>query len=334
MTQTAQFYYTALAMTVMALFATLWLGLLPALLAGLLIYQLVELGARTLERVGFIPSTGKIILLLIVGGLLATACAAGLNALVSQISDGPESFVALLQKMADIVTTAQTYLPIWSQAYLPANIDEWQVAASEWLRENARHFSAFGQEVGVLIIHVLIGLIIGGLIALNPGFQTKGGPLAKALEERVEFVNIAFRNIVFSQIRISALNTFLTAIFLVVVLPQLGHPLPLTKALIAVTFFAGLLPVIGNLISNTVIFIIALSVSPLAAVGALIFLIVLHKLEYFVNAHIIGTRINAKAWELLIAMIVMEAAFGVAGVVAAPIYYAFIKRELTARKLI
>lgn len=334
MTESARFYYITLGLTVSALLFTLYIGLLPALLAGLLIYQVVEFGASMLSRVGFIPSTGKLILLLIVSLLFAGACAVGLNALASQISGSPESIAILLQKMADVVITGQNYMPLWAQNYLPANIEEWQVAASEWLRENARELSVFGKEVGILFAHIVIGMVIGGMVAVNPGFQKINGPLGKAMAQRVEHVDTAFRRIVFSQIRISALNTLLTAIFLAIVLPALGTPLPLTKTMIAVTFVAGLLPIIGNLISNTVIFIIALSVSPMAAVGSLIFLVLLHKLEYFVNAHIVGTQIRARAWELLIAMLVMEAAFGITGLVAAPIFYAYIKDELTDRKLI
>jgi predicted PurR-regulated permease PerM len=97
---------------------------------------------------------------------------------------------------------------------------------------------------------------------------------------------------------------------------------------------AGLIPVVGNLISNTVIVIVSLSASFIAAVGSLLFLVLIHKLEYFVNARIIGTQIRARAWELLLAMLVMEAAFGIAGVIAAPIFYAYLKDELTARRLI
>ena len=36
----------------------------------------------------------------------------------------------------------------------------------------------------------------------------------------------------------------------------------------------------------------------------------------------------AKSWELLLAMLVFEAAFGLPGVVAGPIYYAYLKSEL------
>jgi predicted PurR-regulated permease PerM len=71
-----------------------------------------------------------------------------------------------------------------------------------------------------------------------------------------------------------------------------------------------------------------------AASAALIFLIVIHKLEYFLNARIVGAQINARAWELLAAMLLMEAACGIAGVVAAPIYYAYMKDELTAQELV
>ena len=63
----------------------------------------------------------------------------------------------------------------------------------------------------------------------------------------------AFRRIVFAQVRISALNTSFTAIYLVIVLPLCGVHLPLVKTMIAISFIAGLLPVIGNLISNSVI---------------------------------------------------------------------------------
>ena len=144
----------------------------------------------------------------------------------------------------------------------------------------------------------------------------------------------SFRRVVFAQVRISALNTVLSAVYLMLILPALGVHLPLTKTMIAVTFVAGLLPIIGNLISNSVIVVISLSYSLPIALGSLLFLIVVHKLEYFINARIVGSLINAAAWELLLAMIVMEAAFGLPGVVAAPVFYAYAKAELVARKLV
>jgi predicted PurR-regulated permease PerM len=104
--------------------------------------------------------------------------------------------------------------------------------------------------------------------------------------------------------------------------------------MIAATFFAGLLPIIGNLISNTVIVIVSLSSSFAIAVGSLAFLILVHKLEYFLNARIVGGEIKASAWELLCAMLVFEAAFGLQGLVAAPIFYAYVKAALSQLEII
>lgn len=310
------------------------LELLPALLAGFLIYQIVEFGSRVLVNIGVHRATGRILLVIVLGSLVIASFVFLASVFATRMTEGPESIVVLLQKMADVVDTGRSHLPVWIQGYLPANIDEWQVTASAWLRENAKHFSIIGRDIGSFLFHVLAGMLIGGMVALNPGFRDSSRPLSSALQARVKNLSSAFRRIVFSQIRISALNTMLTGIFLVVILPVLHQPLPLTKTMIAVTFIAGLLPIVGNLISNTVIFLIALSVSTTAAVGSLIFLVVIHKLEYFINARIIGTHIRARAWEILLAMLVMESAFGIIGLVAAPIYYAYLKDELTDQKLI
>ena len=119
---------------------------------------------------------------------------------------------------------------------------------------------------------------------------------------------------VFAQVRISVINTAFTAVYLGLALPFFDVHLPLMKTMMLITFVAGLLPVVGNLISNTVILIASLGVSVYVAFASLVFLIVIHKLEYFLNARIIGSRIHARPWELLIAMLVMEAAFGLPGV--------------------
>ncbi|MDR6355702.1 putative PurR-regulated permease PerM [Pseudomonas psychrotolerans] len=117
-------------------------------------------------------------------------------------------------------------------------------------------------------------------------------------------------------------------------LPLFDVHLPLAKTLVILTFILGLLPVIGNLMSNTLIFIAGLSLSIWVAVAALGYLIAIHKLEYFLNARIVGGQISARSWELLVAMLVFEAAFGLPGLVAAPVYYAYLKSELKAEGLV
>ena len=226
-------------------------------------------------------------------------------------------------------------LPDWIVATLPANADRLRDAATDWLHENSKSLRIVGGEVGHAIVHVIIGMVIGAMVSLREALPPgESGPLARALLERATKVGDAFRRVVFAQVRISALNTLFTAIYLLAVLPMFGVHLPFAKTLVAVTFLTGLLPVVGNLISNTAIVIVSLNVSIEAALGSLAFLVVIHKLEYFLNARIVGSHIHAKAWELLAAMLVMESAFGIAGLVAAPIYYAYLKDELASRALL
>jgi predicted PurR-regulated permease PerM len=183
--------------------------------------------------------------------------------------------------------------------------------------------------------HVLIGMIMGALIAITAADRhAQRLPLARALATRIARFSDSFRRIVFAQIKISAINATFTALYLLVALPLFHQKLPLSKTLILITFIAGLLPVIGNLISNTLIVAVSLSVGLPTAIASLGFLIAIHKFEYFLNARIVGGQIEARAWELLLAMLVMEAAFGVPGVIAAPIFYAYIKRELVYLRLV
>ena len=220
-------------------------------------------------------------------------------------------------------------------SYLPESAEALQEALTHWLREHAVEAKNFGQQAGRLIVHLIIGMVIGGLAATHNTTRTEAYlPLAKALHQRVINLHRAFRQIVFAQVRIAAINTLFTGLFLAVALPMAGVHLPFVKTLILITFLAGLLPVIGNLISNTVIVIVSLSQSLAIAVIALLFLITIHKLEYFLNAKIIGSQINARAWELLSAMLIMESLFGLPGVVAAPVFYAYIKTELVAAHLV
>jgi predicted PurR-regulated permease PerM len=318
-----------------ALTAVLLLHLLPALLAGLLVYELVHILAPRLRIWRMTHNWSKVMavtVLTIIVILIITLIIVGV---ISVLRTDVGSLSALMKQLAEILEGSRKALPPWMVEKMPANAEELREAAVGWLREHARDLRGVGTEFGRAFAHILIGMIIGAFISLREARpSTQPGPLAMAMLERAARVGEAFRRIVFAQVRISALNTSLTAIYLVVILPLCGVHLPLIKTMIAVCFIAGLLPVVGNLISNSVIVIVSLSHSLYAALGALAFLVLIHKLEYFVNARIVGTQIRARAWELLIAMLTMEAAFGIAGVVAAPIYYAYLKDELKSRGLI
>jgi hypothetical protein len=102
----------------------------------------------------------------------------------------------------------------------------------------------------------------------------------------------------------------------------------------ALSVAAGLIPIVGNLICNSVMAIAGVSVSASVGLACLIFLIAIHKTEYVINAKILGKQTNTAAWELLTVMFIGEAVFGLPGLVAAPLYYAYSKKELQAARLV
>src|SRR6185295_18116249 len=108
----------------------------------------------------------------------------------------------------------------------------------------------------------------------------------------------SFATVIGAQMTISCINTFLTFIFVFVV------SLPYAPVVIGLTFLCGLIPIIGNVVSNTVIVFIGFTVSPKVAIFSLIFLIGIHKLEYFLNSKIIGARIRNPLWLTLFGLIV------------------------------
>lgn len=317
----------------LALFLTLQFHLIAPLLMGLLVFELVRL-ASTMSHLNRLPGDkARLVALVLISSLIVGLLCLLIGGIywisIREVNSAP----VLLKQLESIHITLHQDLPPWLVAHLPDNLEGWRKAINGWAAGHINELQAIGSRAGHVLAQVLIAMVIGALISLRLHPQAQA-PLAAELQERCFRLSNAFRNIVFAQVRISALNTVFTACYLGILLPLLGYHLPLTKALIVLTFIAGLLPVIGNLISNTAIVLASLSLSPSIAATSLVYLVVIHKLEYFLNARIIGGRIAARAWELLLAMLTLEAIFGLYGIVAAPVYYAYLKSELKAAHLI
>jgi len=330
----AQLTAAAHLLTAVALWLVLQLHLLPALFSGLLVYALVNTLAPGLQR--RLPGMrAHLLVVALLAVLVVGILTLGIAAAIAFLNSSEGNPALLFERLTPLIERARTQLPAIIVDHLPDNSQEARTAVIEWLRMHAAQLQLAGKQAVRVIGLLLIGIVLGAMLALySARARPAGGPLTVVLKARCASLAVAFRDVVFAQVKISGVNTVLTGIFLLIVLPLFGIQLPLAKALIGATFVVGLLPVVGNLISNTLIFVVALSISLWVAVAALAFLIVIHKLEYFLNARIVGTMIRARAWELLIAMLLMETLFGIAGLIAAPVYYGYLKRELAAARLI
>ncbi len=332
MSQPAQYERPVIAsylLAAAALLVVMQAGLLAALYSGLLVYSLVHLMAPALGK-KIDSQRARMIAVGILGALIVLLLIFLVWSGVSFFLSDAGSLPVLLKKMADLIEQSRAQIPDWLAIYLPQGSEDLRQMLTSWMREHAVDAKHFGEQTGRTFVHLIAGMVIGALAALYDTTRVHHYlPLSAALHQRVVNLHQSFRQMVFAQVRIAAINALFTGIFLAVVLPFAGITLPFVKTLILLTFLTGLLPVIGNLISNTVIVVISLSDSLTTAMLSLMFLVTIHKLEYFLNAKIIGMQINARAWELLGAMLLMEALFGIPGVIAAPVFYAYLKTELS-----
>ena len=305
--------------------------LLAAVIAGLAVHVLTVKLARR------VPAHWNRMAHEVALGMIAIIVAAGLFGAgfgVWSLFHGLHGVAALLTAVAETLDHLKRTLPAHLAASLPDSVDELQSRVADFIRENGHNLSAVGMEGAMTFAHVLLGMVVGGMTALHSFSGAEQGPLAAALHCRLQVLADSFEKVVFAQVKISCLNTILTATYLAIILPLFDIHLPMVSVLILFTFVTGMLPVVGNLVSNTIIVVISLGISPGVGGVSALFLVLVHKLEYFTNARIVGGEVHARAWELLCAMLVMEAIFGISGMVAAPIVYAWLKAELKALKLV
>lgn len=308
--------------------------MVPAVIGGMVVYFAIVAVDKQLRR-RLSHGQARPLATALVAGLVLAIFGGAIFAAILFSRGGPTNIGMLTEKLATILSQAQAILPPAVVASLPRDAVTLKEELVRFLHEHSVELSSLGRETLSSLVHTLLAMVIGAFVAVHR-FAPAGesGPLARELKARFRGFADAFRRVFFAQVKISAINTGSTALYLAVVLPLCGVHLPYVKTMVVVTFLAGLVPILGNLLSNFVVVLISLGHSFLVGVGALIYLVLIHKAEYFLNAKIIGGRIDSSAWELLIAMLVMESLAGVQGMLMAPVLYAYLKDEARRHRLI
>src|SRR5690606_34383784 len=135
--------------------------------------------------------------------------------------------------LAPITAASRGQVPARLLQYLPEDRSDSRRALDESLAAHAAELSLVGAEAVQTIVRMLIGMVLGAMIALYDELPDNPlGPLGRELAGRASRFADAFKRIVFAQIKISLLNTVFTGLFLAVLLPAFGVKLPLTKTLI------------------------------------------------------------------------------------------------------
>lgn len=251
-------------------------------------------------------------------------------------------FYAFVYFIRESITTlprvAETSIPIlitYAKSWnidLPFNdLESLQRLTVDTLSEELQYFARFAEFATKEFVFLIIGLVVGisiffnGNLDLNEGNYKEPNNLytlvCNEISKRFSSLFRSFEIVMGAQLIISGINTIFTAIFVLVA------GLPYAKLLVILTFVVGLLPIVGNLISNTIICAVALTASPQLAAASLIYLIVLHKFEYFLNSKIIGGRIRNPMWLTLLGLLLGERVMGIPGMILAPVVLHFVKME-------
>jgi len=208
-----------------------------------------------------------------------------------------------------------------------SDLDDIKEAAPKITQDSIKYIGNFAKLATMESVMLLAGIVIAIGIFVNSRPTAPPENLyaqyESAIQDRFSALYRSFETVMGAQLLISLINTAATAAFVLStsLLPYAGIVIPLT-------FICGMLPIVGNLISNTLIVGIAFGlVSPQMALGAVVFLIVIHKLEYFFNSKIIGNRILHPMWLTLVGLILGEALMGIPGVILAPVVLNFLKVE-------
>jgi len=208
--------------------------------------------------------------------------------------------------------------------------------ALDEVKDRVANVGRYAREATLQIAMLIIGLVVALSLFLNSKWETESDPdvvkgsvystVVRELALRFETFYSSFSRVIGAQIIISLINTTLTAVFLI------WNKFPYAPVLIVLTFLCGLLPIIGNILSNTLIVGVAFTISPRMALFALIFLVVIHKCEYFLNSKIIGDRIKNPMWLTLVGIVLGEKLMGIPGMILAPVVLHYIKVEASRNR--
>ena len=212
-----------------------------------------------------------------------------------------------------------------------------KAVALQEVRERLANLGRYAWDVTFAVAQLIIGLVIAVSLFLNAKWGTEDDPqtspdslyaaVVRELDLRCRTFYHSFARVIGAQIVISVINTAATSVFLA------WNGYPFATVLVMATFLCGLVPIIGNLVSNTLIIGVGFTISPKVALFALIFLVVIHKFEYFLNSKIIGDRIKNPMWLTLIGIVLGERLMGIPGMILAPVVLHYIKVEASRNKV-
>lgn len=309
------------ALFVLALVVVARFGLGPCALAGLVSFMIMDLTERRLIERGFGHGVARWAAL----GVFAVLATALSWIFIAFVRVGVTRLPVLIDTVLPRLTTLSDRFGLEIPVDNAVELRDLVVA------EVKDNFSSVSKTSGLLtrgFFQVVIGMFAAAMRFVAPPKSDRRDHLYDSLRhevnDRVRLFVRSFELVVGAQLTISTVNTVLTAVFL----HAMGFPFK--TFLILTAFVCGMVPIVGNVISNVAIVTAGLTVSVQLATFGLAYLVIIHKLEYILNSRIIGGSTDTPMWMTLIGLVVGEAMMGVPGVLLAPALLHYAREEMRA----
>ncbi|MFA6583658.1 MAG: AI-2E family transporter [Elusimicrobiaceae bacterium] len=289
-------------------------------LAGLFAFMIMDIFYRQIIRIKKIPKRAARLISATVFSIVAIVLAVVFTRFISQtLLTLPRIIDESLPKLIQLGQRYGITIPF-------TDFQDLRVMINSRLPS---HFMEITKTSTVLtrgVFHTIIGIVAAILFftaGKTPQYQANlFDAVRKEVNARIFLFMRSFEKVFGAQLIISSINTVLTLMFISALgLPHVGF-------LTTMTFVIGIIPILGNIITNTVIVVTALGLSVIEATFALLFLMFIHKMEYFLNSKIMGSSINMPMWQMLLALLLGDIVMGVPGILLAPAVLHYIKTEL------
>ena len=310
---------------ILALAVAAYYRLGPALIAGLFAFMMLDHAEDALLGAGASPRVARwssVALFTVVGLLLAVIFAAFVKIGVERL---PMLLDRMLPRLDALASRFGASLPV-------DNVQELKTLILEKIEENARSITT----TSGLLTRGFFQILLAVIVAILRFVGTPSAPVAddgphgldvevlKECRDRAAAFSASFELVMGAQILVAAINAAAAAVFLI------AFRIPFRTMLTLTTFVCGMIPIVGNVVSNSLIVAAALTRSDHLALAALVFLVVVHKGNYFLNSRVVGARMETPTWAILLGLLIGEALLGVTGVILAPTLIHYVRGELRA----
>jgi predicted PurR-regulated permease PerM len=207
---------TAYAVVGVGVLFILYQHLVSAAVVGLALYLILD---RVSARFHGRMSKGIVrpLALLVVTSSVAALIFAGITLTAMMLRRGAGNVPEMMEQMADILGSVRLWLGGFGTQLIPevmTDAEDFKHTVMTWLKTHAQTLRAGSLWLGIGLVHMIMGVLLAVLVFfrhITAHDEVNRGPLARQLVDKVDRFAHAFGRIATAQVKISAVNTLLTA---------------------------------------------------------------------------------------------------------------------------